>query len=80
LTEHGAYEESELNGVYDEDWAIWYAAWALEHDLNELLNTSFDASKLAQVLVDVNDEHQRTNTGEDWAQFTARRLVEKYSV
>ena len=76
---HGAYEETELNGVYDDDWHTWYADWALEHGLNQLLHTDFEVSALASLLVEINDAHRQSHSGESWASFTARWLVEKIS-
>lgn len=75
---HGVYEENELNGVYDQDWAAWYAAWLLEHGLNDLLQTHFETGSFAQTLVELNVAHKQATTGENWAQFTARQLVEQY--
>jgi hypothetical protein len=34
---HGVYETTELGGVYDQQWAAWYAAYLLKHGLGELL-------------------------------------------
>ena len=34
---HGAYETTELNGVYDQEWPRWYAAYAVEHGIGEIL-------------------------------------------
>ena len=31
---HGVYEAAELNGVYDQDWPRWYAAFAVEHGIS----------------------------------------------
>jgi hypothetical protein len=75
---HGAYETTALNGVYDESWAIWYADWAIRNGLNSLLGTKFTAADLGLALTDLNEEHKKATTAEDWAQFTARRLVETY--
>ena len=33
---HGAYETTELNGVYDQEWPRWYAAYAVEHGIGEI--------------------------------------------
>lgn len=74
---HGVYEENELNGVYDQDWAAWYAAWALENGLNDLLNAAWEQPALTARLIDLNEAHKQANTGENWAQFTARHLVEE---
>lgn len=76
---HGVYEENELNGVYDQEWYMWYAAWILENGLNQLLGTAFQTTEFAQILVDLNEAHKQAVSGEDWAQFTARRLHEQYA-
>ncbi|GAB4514876.1 MAG: hypothetical protein OHK0046_17580 [Anaerolineae bacterium] len=75
---HGVYETNELNGVYDEDWPAWYAAWALENGLNDLLGTGLEAEALASLLVEINNAHRQADTNQSWAQFTAAWLVEKY--
>lgn len=75
---HHEYESSVLQGVYDADWASWYAAWLIEQGLNELLGTDLAVPALSQMLADLNNDLKQANTGENWAQFTARRLVESY--
>lgn len=75
---HGVYEETQLNGVYDQDWHIWYANWVLEHGLNQLLHTDFEGGVLATLLLEINDAHRHSHSGESWALFTAHWLVEKY--
>lgn len=75
---HGVYEEETLNGVYDQQWAVWYAGWLLDNGFATLLNTALDQQNLGQLLHTLNEEHQQSG-GETWAQFTARRLVERHS-
>lgn len=75
---HGVYEENELNGVYDQEWAAWYAAWAIENGLNELLGTALDVDTLGPLLTQYHAEHQGLTTGEGWPGFYARRLIEAY--
>jgi hypothetical protein len=36
---HGVYEEGELNGVYDQNWPAWYAAYLVEQ-LQAILDTT----------------------------------------
>ena len=74
---HGVYEETELGGVYHEEWAEWYAAYALEHGLADLLGRPVTADALASFLAASNVDFQRaggTDT-EPWATYTARRIV-----
>ena len=76
---HGAYETSVLKGVYDQDWAVWYADWVLKNGLPELLGerfvaAQFDAASFGKLLFDINQDHVREGRGLSWAEFTARRL------
>ncbi len=76
---HGVYETTELNGVYDESWADWYADWVLANGMNNLLGTDFTPEQFSRILTEINEAHQQANTGESWAQFTARTLVSGYN-
>ena len=71
---HGQYESTVLKGVYDQDWAIWYAAWILEHGLNDVLKTDFDADSFGKLLFSINQDHQHDSKGLSWAEFTANAL------
>lgn len=72
---HSEYERTVLNGVYDQDWAAWYAQWIIDHGLNTVLRTTFDAEPLGQLLSDINEAHQQTGRDQPWTAFTADRLV-----
>jgi hypothetical protein len=74
---HGAYEASELNGVYDEQWPQWYATYAVEHGIGPLLGHEVTAEGLAQFLGVSYTEYQALDPrpSESWAQYTARRLA-----
>ena len=76
---HGVYESTELNGVYDEQWPQWYAAYAVEHDIGALLGREVSAEELARTLSAAYQEFQATNpsTSEPWQAFVARRLVRR---
>jgi hypothetical protein len=81
---HGVYETSVLNGVYDQDWALWYADWALNNGLPELLGRQFEAEdfnaeSFGKVLFDLNQDHQRVGQGLTWAQYTAQRLDQMFA-
>ena len=75
-TEHGEYEQSVLNGVFDQAWDLWYASWLVEHGINDLLNVDLTSTDLAELLTGLNDQHQQTDPSKDWAQYTAEQLVE----
>ncbi len=74
---HGEYEETELNGVYDKEWARWYAAYAVEHGLGELVGHAITTDQLAEFLARSNVEFETSEpkSTEPWAAHTARRLA-----
>ena len=76
---HGTFEETELNGVYDQEWPHWYAAYAVEHGIGALLENPITADQLAQFLASSNSEFERAEPkpSETWAAYTARRIVEE---
>ena len=74
---HGVYEKTELNGVYDEEWPRWYAQYAVDHGIADLVGRAMSVDELAQLLTRSWDEQQRADTQstESWSAFTARRLA-----
>lgn len=74
---HGAYESSELNGVYDQDWPRWYAAYAVEHGMGALVGHELSAQNLAEFLITCDTEFQAADPKpvESWAAYTARRIA-----
>ena len=79
MAAHGSFEEEELNGVYDQEWARWYAAHAVEHGIGALVGTSITADRLAGFLASSNSDFERAEPkpSETWAAYTARRIVEE---
>jgi hypothetical protein len=74
---HGRYEATELNGVYDEEWPRWYAAYAVDHGIGELLGRDVTTDKLAEFLADRYAQFEQTNLkpSEGWAAYMARRIA-----
>jgi hypothetical protein len=74
---HGIYEGTELNGVYDQDWPRWYAAFAIEHGIGALVGQDVTTDQLAAFLATSNAEFQATEPkpAESWAAYTARRIA-----
>ena len=74
---HGAYERTELDGVYDEDWPRWYAAFAVEHGIGALVGREVTADELAAFLARTNAELERSDPKPDepWSVYTARRIA-----
>lgn len=78
-TAHGAYEATELEGVYDQDWPRWYAVYAVDHGIGSLVGRDVTADELTPYLVRAWDDLQalQPRPAERWAAWTARRLVEE---
>jgi hypothetical protein len=74
---HGVYETIELNGVYDEEWPRWYAAYAVEHGIGAIVGREPSVDDLATLLSASWSELQQTDPGpsEPWTAFIARRLA-----
>lgn len=78
---HGAYEAHDLGGVYDQDWARWYAEFAIEHGLNDIFGHRVPLDQVAPFLARTYGEFEqldpKPDTGE-WAGYIARRMVEDF--
>lgn len=74
---HGTYEETELHGVYDQQWPEWYARYAVDHGIGELVGRALTADELARFLSSSNAEFERIEPkpSETWADYTARRIA-----
>lgn len=74
---HGRYEETELKGVYDQEWPQWYAAYAVDHGIGELVGHAVTADELALFFASTNAEFEKIEPKptEPWAAYTARRIV-----
>lgn len=72
--EHHKYERDILKGIYDSDWAIWYADCVLSKGLNQLLNTSFSLERLTQILIQTNDRYEAETPEQDWSNYTAEKI------
>lgn len=47
---HGVYETTVLGGVYHKEWAEWYAAYAVEHGIGDLIGHPVTAEQLGTFL------------------------------
>jgi hypothetical protein len=74
---HGAYEKTELNGVYDREWARWYADYAIDHGISELLGRDISGDELATFLSTsyADFEGAQPALAEPWSGYTARRIA-----
>ena len=74
---HGAYEATVLHGVYDQAWAAWYAAHAVDHGIGEALGRPIAADQLATAFTTAWEARSASGgaTSEPWASWMASRLV-----
>ena len=77
---HGVYEEGELNGVYDQNWPAWYAAYLVEHGLGNLVEVALAVEQLSQLLKQYDQDYQHQQPREGWPAYYARRLVAQYGM
>ncbi len=75
---HGVFEATELNGVYDQEWAQWYAGYAVEHGIGATLGHDIATEQLSQFLASSYADFERMDPKptEPWAAYTARRIAE----
>lgn len=76
---HGTYEALDLGGVYDQDWATWYAEYAIEHGLSEIVGHPTPLDRVGPLLAESYAEFERLDPRPDraeWASHLARRMVE----
>jgi hypothetical protein len=71
---HHEYEQNTLKGVYDRNWAIWYADYILTNGLNKLLKTSLTVEQLTQLLVQTNSQYEAENPPQSWSDYTAEKI------
>jgi hypothetical protein len=74
---HGDYERTELGGTYDEEWPRWYAEYAVDHGIADLLGSPLGPDDLSAFLASSYAEFKvaRADPDEEWAAYTARRIV-----
>ena len=73
---HGVFEETELDGVYDQGWPRWYAVYAVEHGIGALVGRGVTVDELERFLANSNADFEQAEPkpSESWAAYTARRI------
>jgi hypothetical protein len=71
---HGHYEATELHGVYDQDWARWYAGYVVEQGISALLGHAVTVDQVARFFATSHAGFQRDHVGESWDTYTASRM------
>jgi hypothetical protein len=75
---HGQYEQTILNGIYDQDWAIWYANYVIDQGIDKVLNRSFSGERLSQFLSQSYEQYKAEQSQKTWAACSAQKLVEEW--
>ena len=74
---HGKFEETELNGVYDQEWARWYASYVVEHGIGETLGHQVSSDDLATFLASSFVDFKQAMATEPWGPYTAHRIADE---
>ena len=75
---HHHFEQTILNGVYDEDWPNWYAGYLLDNGLGELLGEQLSPERLAHFLDQSNEARKQQTPEPAWADYTAEAVVARF--
>ncbi|MDZ7705654.1 MAG: hypothetical protein U5L04_14360 [Trueperaceae bacterium] len=73
---HHRYEQSELGGQRDEEWAQWYTDWLLEHGLSQTLAPSVSAEQIRDILAESSNTPASEADEVGWAEQTAQRMLD----
>lgn len=76
---HGTYEAMDLGGVYDRDWASWYAEYMIEHGLDDIVGHPTPLDRLAPFLATAYGDFEQLDPRPekaDWASYIAGRIVQ----
>ena len=70
-------EKALTRGVSSSTWPRWYAAYAVDHGLGELIGHEVSTERLAAFLAASFEEFKQADTGpeEPWGAYTARRIA-----
>jgi hypothetical protein len=76
---HGKYEATELNGVFDEEWPQWYASYAVDHGLAQILGREVAEERVGRHLATAYAEYEQVDPKPDgtWATYIAERWPEQ---
>ena len=73
---HHTYEKTILQGVYDQEWSVWYANFIIKHGLPGLLGRMPEASRLGQYLSEIYETYEQAGSTQHWTDYTARKIAE----
>jgi hypothetical protein len=72
---HHSFEQDELGGARDEEWAQWYAGRLLEQGLAESLGGSPSRDEVVEVLTAATADHEAEGGETEWSEYAATRLA-----
>lgn len=74
---HAEHEAKDLGGVYDQEWPRWYASYAVDHGLAEILGHEVTGDRLTAFLADSYAEFASADPrpSTPWAEHTASRIT-----
>jgi hypothetical protein len=76
---HHIFEQTVLQGVYDQDWPAWYANYIIESGLNDLLSQRLTVEQLGPFLYDINERYKAEKSALSWANYTAGKITENWA-
>lgn len=72
---HHEYEQSQLGGQLDRQWADWYAQFAIDNGIGDLLGQHLRPRQLSASFDRATQAHESEGPELKWAEFTARWLA-----
>ena len=71
---HRRYEQTQLHGAADENWARWYAAYLVEQGISASLGHAVNINALRDFLITARAEFNQASSSEAWTAYLARRI------
>ncbi len=75
---HHSYQEHELGGKRNEQWAAWYADYLATNGLGELLGKEVDLDDLAVFLEENFKQFETSKSKDAWPDYIAAHLIETF--
>lgn len=71
---HGEYEERDLGGAYDQNWAQWYATYLVGYGFGNLLDTNVTVEQVRQWLQACDAAYKQEQPNIRWENYYAQRI------
>lgn len=76
---HHKYEQNVLDGKFDKEWYKWFADFILNSNVKQKLEKGIEEQEMIDYLKEITDEYTEKDIKEDWEDYAAEKLVEKFS-